>query len=195
MTIREKFESQPWANALVYRRDTFALMIEHFEKAAALGLIQIIETGTARARGNWSGDGQSTLIWDWLAGEIDGAKVLSIDMNPAAVELAKEQTKNVKFLVGDSIEKLSSQKSTVLSKVGLLYLDSLDFDWGAGHVSAQHHLGELLAVWESIPSGCLIAVDDCHSPYQGKHTAVAAFMAEKKIIPAFSGYQMGWIKP
>lgn len=195
MTIRDRFESQPWASALAYRKDTFGLMIEHFEKAAAIGLNQIIETGTARMRGNWSGDGQSTLIWDWLAGEIDGAKVLSIDLNPAAVDVAKEQTKNVKFLVGDSIEKLSGQKATVLSKVGLLYLDSLDFEWGRGQVSAQHHLGELLAVWENLPSGCLIAVDDCHSPYQGKHVAVAHFMADKQIAPAFSGYQMGWIKP
>lgn len=195
MTIREKFESQPWANALSYRKDTVGFMIEHFQKAAALGLTQIIETGTARARGNWQGDGQSTLVWDWLAGEIDDAKVISIDLNPNAVEVAKEQTKNIKFIVGDSITKLAAQTSKTLSKVGLLYLDSMDFEWGRGEVSAQHHLGELLAVWDSLPSGCLIAVDDCHSPYQGKHTAVAAFMAAKEIPPAFSGYQMGWIKP
>ena len=52
MTIREQFESQPWANALSYRKDTVGFMIEHFQKAAALGLTQIIETGTARARGD-----------------------------------------------------------------------------------------------------------------------------------------------
>lgn len=195
MTLKENFESQPWFNALSYRKDTFGIMIDYFEKAAALGLNQIIETGTARARGNWSGDGQSTLIWDWLAGEVAGAKVLSIDLNPKAVEVAKEQTKNVKFLVGDSIEKLMAQTSKVLSKVGLLYLDSMDFDWSQGDISARHHLGELSSVWDSLPSGCLIAVDDCHSPYQGKHTAIAAFMAEKQIAPAFTGYQIGWIKP
>lgn len=195
MTIREKFESQPWANALSYRKDTVGFMIEHFHKVATLGLTQIIETGTARARGNWQGDGQSTLVWDWLAGEIEDAKVISIDLNPNAVEVAKEQTKNIKFIVGDSITKLAAQTSKTLSKVGLLYLDSMDFEWGRGEASAQHHLGELLAVWDGLPSDCLIAVDDCHSPYQGKHTAVAAFMAAKEIAPAFSGYQMGWIKP
>lgn len=195
MTIREKFESQPWANALSYRKDTFILMAEHFEMVAALGLNQIIETGTARTRGNWQGDGQSTLIWDWLVGEVDGAKAISIDVNQRAVDIAKEQTKNVKFLVGDSIEKLSAQKNTIISKVGLLYLDSLDFDWSNGQISAQHHLGELLAIWESLPSNCMVAVDDCHSPYQGKHTAIATFMAEKQIAPAFAGYQMAWIKP
>lgn len=195
MNILEKFESQPWADALSYRKSTVAVMIQHFEKVATLGLNQIIETGTARARGNWQGDGQSTLIWDWLANEIEDAKVLSIDLNPKAVEVAKEQTKNVKFLVGDSIEKLSAQTNKTLSKVGLLYLDSMDFEWGRGQVSAQHHLGELLAVWERLPSGCMIVVDDCHSPYQGKHTAIVAFMSEKQIEPIFSGYQMGWIKP
>lgn len=195
MTLREKFESQPWCNALAYRKDTFGRMIDYFEKVTALGLNQIIETGTARARGNWSGDGQSTLIWDWLAGEVDGVKVLSIDLNPKAVEVAKEQTKNVKFLVGDSVEKLTAQTSKVLSKVGLLYLDSMDFDWSQGEASARHHLRELVSVWDSLPPGCLVVVDDCHSPYQGKHTAIAAFMAEKQIAPEFTGYQIGWIKP
>lgn len=195
MTIRELFEAQPWANALSYRKDTFIKMAEHFETVAALGLNQIIETGTARARGNWQGDGQSTLVWDWLVDQIDGAKAISIDLNPKAIDVAKEQTKNVKFLVGDSIEKLKAQTNKVLSKVGLLYLDSMDFEWGNGQVSAQHHLGELVAVWDSLPSNCLIVVDDCHSPYQGKHTAIAAFMVEKQIAPAFAGYQMGWIKP
>ena len=90
MTLAEKFLSQPWAYALSYRRDTFLKMVEHFETVAALGLTQIIETGTARTRGNWQGDGQSTLIWDWLVGEVDGAKALSIDRKRSANTLPRE---------------------------------------------------------------------------------------------------------
>jgi len=195
MDIKEKFNSQPWAKALSYRKDAFAFMIDHVEKSAALGLNQIIETGTARTPGNWQGDGQSTLIWDWLAAEVNGTKVISIDINPKAVENAREQTNRVKYIVGDSVEKLRTQTTKTISKVSLLYLDSLDFDWGLPNVAADHSLKELLVVWDQLPSGCLIVVDDCHSPYRGKQTAIASFMANQGISPAFSGFQMGWIKP
>ncbi len=195
MNIKEKFEEQPWANALSYRKSTFLLMLEHFEIAAELGLTQIIETGTARSRGNWQGDGQSTLIWDWAIGEIANTKAISIDLNPQAVEVAQSQVSRVEFLVGDSIQALSNLSDEIVEKVGLLYLDSLDFDWSSGQVSSQHHLRELVTVWDRLPSGCMIVVDDCHSPYQGKHVAIASFMAGKEIPPAFAGYQMGWVKP
>lgn len=195
MDIKEKFESQPWASALNYRKETFAFMADHVEKMAAQGLNQIIETGTARTPGNWAGDGQSTLIWDWLASEVEGAKVTSIDISQQAVDNAREQTNSVKYVVGDSIEKLGAQATKTVSKVALLYLDSLDFDWGQPNVAAEHSLKELLAVWDRLPSGCLIVVDDCHSPYRGKQTAIASFMANQGISPAFSGFQTGWIKP
>lgn len=195
MTLIEKFLAQPWINALSYRASTFAKMLEHFEVAASVGLTQIIETGTARARGNWQGDGQSTLIWDWVLGEVENSKALSIDLDERAVDIAKDQTTHVDFQVGNSIEVLSSIEPSTLSKVGLLYLDSLDFDFGQPQTAANHALGELLEVWNQLPSGCMIAVDDCHSPYAGKHTAVAAFMDSKGIPPAFTGYQMGWVKP
>lgn len=195
MNLLEKFDAQPWAPALSYRRDTFRNMIEHFEIAASLGLTQLIETGTARVRGNWQGDGQSTLVWDWLASELDGIQVLSIDRDQRAVDVADEQTEHVSFQVGNSLEVLPAIDLAVIQKVGLLYLDSLDFEWGQPATAAQHTLGELLKVWEHLPSGCMIAVDDCHSPYAGKHTAVAAFMSGNGIAPAFAGYQMAWIKP
>lgn len=195
MTLKENFEAQPWADLLAHRKATTLLMLEHFKAVATLGLNQIIETGTARMRDNWQGDGQSTLVWDWAAGEIKGSKVLSIDLDPKAVEVAREQTKHVRYVVGDSIQVLSELGSDVLSKVGLLYLDSLDFDWSSGDASARHHLAELATVWERLPSGCMIIVDDRHSPSQGKHTAIATFMSEKKIEALFVEYQVGWIKP
>jgi trans-aconitate methyltransferase len=114
MTLREKFQAQPWFQALSHRQRTFVLMIDHYEKAAVSGLNQIIETGTARAEGNWSGDGQSTLIWDWVASQIPSTKVLSIDLNPAAVEVAKLQTKHVQYHAGDSVQHLTSQSAEIL---------------------------------------------------------------------------------
>jgi hypothetical protein len=69
-------------------------------------------------------------------------------------------------------------------------------DWSVerGYISACHHLMELLAVWDRLPSGCMIAVDDVHGTHHGKHVAILEFMNERNISPAFFGYQIAWIK-
>ena len=169
-------------------------MVEHFEKAAEMGLDQIIETGTARTKGNWSGDGQSTLIWDWVAHQIPDTQVISIDIDPDAIKVAELQTKKVHFHSGDSVEFLSALSDETISKTGLLYLDSLDWEFQQGYISACHHLMELLSVWDRLPSGCMIAVDDVNGTHHGKHVAILEFMNERNINPVFYGYQIAWIK-
>jgi trans-aconitate methyltransferase len=194
MTIKDKLQAQPWFNELMHRQETVSSMVEYFASVAATGLNQIIETGTARQKGNWSGDGQSTLIWDWLAHQIPNVKVLSIDLDPIAIETVRAQTKKVEFLTGDSIQHLPSLPVEIISHVGLLYLDSMDWDFERGYISACHHLVELQSVWDRLPVGCMIAVDDVHGDNQGKHVAIQEFMIERNISPKFKGHQIGWIK-
>lgn len=83
-----------------------------------------------------------------------------------------------------------------MKNCALLYLDSMDL-YGAPHEMAQsalHHAGELAACYSRLPSGCLIAVDDCKEPI-GKHTIVKAFFDAAGIKPEFSGYITIWRKP
>lgn len=193
--ITQKFENNEWCKLLQYRAETMLQMIAHVERAAKAGLTQIIETGTARKKHNWNGDGQSTLVWDWLAKEIKGLKVLSIDISEQAVFEAQEQTTKVDFHIGDSITHLESLSAEILSKVGLLYLDSMDYYPGQRSESELHHLKELNTVWDKLPSGCLIVIDDCKGIEEGKHVEVAKFMKKENIEQAFIGYQTGWRKP
>jgi len=75
----------------------------------------------------------------------------------------------------------------------LLYLDS--YDLVEGIESPTHHLAELTAVYPRLPSGCLIAVDDCVSATHGKHRFVLAWLASLGVQPILESYVTIWRKP
>lgn len=150
----------------------------------------VVETGTARQIENWAGDGQSTLIWDWLCRRF-GCHAYSIDINREAIETAKRQCTSVRLVQDDSIDFLRNMHGA--ETIDLLYLDA--YDWTGNGLSELHHVGELAAIYERLRSGCLIAVDDCHAEKSGKHVLVKAFFDSIQVAPKFSGYITIWQKP
>lgn len=179
---------------LFHRRDGF-----HFILWKLLQLnrpVFIVETGTARQEGNWAGDGQSTLIWNWLMQEI-GEHAVSVDIDPKAVEVAHKQCSKVYCVCEDSVTFLKDMPDDSAAKVDLLFLDS--FDWGETKLqhslSELHHAGELAAIYSRLRSGCLIAVDDCHAIDQGKHVLVQEFFNRLGVEPMHRGYITVWRKP
>lgn len=154
--------------------------------------IFIVETGSMRNPGNWAGDGQSTMLWDFIAKYTNGS-VFSIDTDPGAFELVRTHCPNVIPFLGDSIEMLSTFSDN-LNVTDLLYLDSLDYKDETA-LSELHHVGELAASYPKLKSGCLIAVDDCQSDSLGKHFLVKMFFERMNIRPIQSGYITLWKKP
>jgi hypothetical protein len=191
MNIGELFDRQQWAKQLARRARNFRVMCEHAGKFQG-GVV--IETGTAWDEGNWEGQGQSTIVWDWLAGHRPGLEIHSIDIRPEAIETAQTQTSRITFHCGDSPKVLNSLSDDVLSRCCVLYLDSFDWTPQLNIQSSMHHLGELCAVWAKLPKGCLIAVDDRHGNDAGKHLMVEAFMKCLGYEPIFKNHQIGWIK-
>jgi hypothetical protein len=191
MKLTKEFKNSEMYPKLAHRAETFALMVAHVESAGK-GLI--VETGTARTKDNWNGDGQSTLIFDWLCDNLP-VNAKSVDLDPVAVEIAKSQVKNVEVVCSDSVKFLSSLKDEELSELKLLYLDSFDYKEELALDCQFHHMAELSTIWAKIPSGCLIVVDDRVNHHVGKHFMVAYFMHKLNIEPYFVGYQIGWIKP
>ena len=189
--VEDKFLESDMFQKLRHRSHTMAKIVAHVERNW-VNLNQIIETGTAYIPDCWSGHGQSTLVWDWLSEEL-GCDVLSIDINPDAS--AKTETKRVEYATGDSIKILSQLPERTVSRCGLLYLDSFDWQKETSFHSSFHHLSELATVWAQLPNGCMVAVDDRHSAFEGKHVLVAAFMEKMGIKPVFAEYQIAWIKP
>jgi hypothetical protein len=152
--------------------------------------IVIVETGCTRQEGNWNGDGQSTVIWWWLAGQLQG-RLYSVDINHHHTSVARSLAPSAIITSGDSLEYLRDFASA--SDISLLYLDSLDYR--AGDTSAaEHHLSELQVIYDRLPEDCLIAVDDCITPTEGKGALVRQWLEERGNLPVLEGYVTVWLK-
>lgn len=154
--------------------------------------IHIGETGSIRVDGNWGGDGQSTKLWAWLARETRGS-VFSVDSDPATSALTKQLCPSVDAICSDSLSFLAQNRNRLFN-LNLLYLDSADYSFPYVH-SELHHVGEHALAYPSLPSGCLIAVDDCHGPMTGKHALIKAFFKRAGIAPIHESYITVWRKP
>ena len=161
--------------------------------------ICILETGCMRKpKGNEGpeGDGCSSLVWDYVANRTQGG-FISIDVNPENVEYAKSRLGPRSQVFCSESVKFLSAISFLSQKVDLLYLDSMDYEGSKIRkaYSALHHAAELAAVWPWLAPGCLIAVDDCHSEYDGKHVMVKQFFDCLGIEPIVGDYIHVWRKP
>jgi len=188
-------EFQPKFSAGGYNRwPAFHFIARHL--LSLEGAVQIVETGVMRQEGNFGGDGNSTVLWEWILSRVGGIG-FSVDLNLEACQLARRLCPHMTITRSDSIQFLRKLPETrFVQSLDLLYLDS--FDWSPEkHVSSTlHHMGELACVWDVLPSGCLIAVDDCHSETQGKHVLVKNFFRDMLgMEPLVSCHIQVWRKP
>ena len=127
--------------------------------------IIIVETGCLRNEGNFSGDGQSTLLFDkYTQFRGKGSKVYTVDINPEAIKICKKVvSENVECFAGDSVGYLSSLNKKLKvdnTIVSLFFLDSFDVNWKYPYQSSAHHLKELTTVIDLINKDTLIVIDD-----------------------------------
>lgn len=178
--------------SLEKRKDTFAQI---FNYLCSLREPIIIETGTYREENNYTGDGCSTLLFDNFIGCLGKGKLISIDIDPQACELAEKTTKNAEIICGDSVETLGGLEGSV----DLLYLDSYNIDdWYNDWAPAAHHLKELFAAKNLLVSNkTLIVVDDNligpNGQRLGKGRLIYELMSSIGIDPVFDNYQVGWL--
>jgi hypothetical protein len=150
----------------------------------------MVETGCARQENNWNGDGQSTIVWSWLAAQLGGL-IYSVDINQDNVATARALAPSARITVGDSVEYLRDFADA--SSISLLYLDSFDYKPGSLD-AAEHHLRELQVIYDRLPEDCLIAVDDCITPTEGKGALVRQWLEERGNLPVLEGYVTVWLK-
>jgi hypothetical protein len=153
--------------------------------------VGIIETGTSRKPGDWVGDGNATQVWDWLVARKGGYGV-SVDVEMAAVEGAQKLCPNIQCICQDSVTFL---RGYISFSPTLVYLDSRDLVPGAEVTSCMHQVAELAAIWERLPSGCLIASDDSHNADQGKPALTRRLLHILGIQPELDSYIVVWRKP
>ncbi len=192
MTFWNKYFKEK-SNLLGKRTDTFKKIFKYLDRLKK-DEICIVETGCYREEDNFTGDGCSTLLFDNYIENRKGY-VISVDINPKACQLARENTSNnVDVICGDSVEELSYLEGIA----DLLYLDSYNIEnWNDDWESSSHHLKELFAAKNIIKKGTLIVVDDnirtASGKVIGKGRLVYELMEALNIKPFFDEYQIGWI--
>jgi hypothetical protein len=185
--------------------------------------ITIVETGCLRVKDNFSGDGQSTLLFDkYTQFRGNGSKVYTVDIDPEATKICSEVVSNdVTISTADSIGYLNDLTNKFYDEkkeVSFFYLDSFDLDWKSPGSSCEHHLKELVSIKKILKKKTLIVVDD--SPMKGylqqsklkkgavdivpfglvpkptisgKGTLVHEYAMQVGAKVLFSNYQTGWI--
>ena len=172
------------------RREAFAFIVGRL--LGRTSPFQIIETGCVRAYGDW-GAGMSTCLWNWVITKRPESTAISIDNSPTNVALARSLCPKVSVTCEDSIRALSNFGP--VPTLALLYLDSFDYYEGQKAQAQLHHAGELAAIWERLPRGCLVAVDDAWADREGKHVLVEDFFRKLGVEPLVGGYTRVWEKP
>lgn len=214
MAFFEQFDNQ-WGGLLGLRRDSFRMAFDFLAKKRPRGHL-IVETGCARQPDNWSGEGQSTYLFDRFANEFEG-EVLSVDINPNSCAYARS-------IVGPRTTVITEDSVSFLHRLGrdlvkagrpidLLYLDSLDWHPANPMPSAVHQLKELCAISPALAAKSLVMVDDAFRALcgvrqgpenyrlvrdqgiAGKATYVAQYFQQIGVPMLFEGYQCGWVIP
>jgi len=152
------------APRLALRTNTFRKMFEHLDRQGRP--VAIIETGCARVKDDWSGEGQSTRLFDkYIHCHAEASRLYSVDINKAATDYARTfvgprtvltTDDSVKYLAGLTADFLAAGRTA-----DLIYLDAYDLDWHYWYPSAAHHLMELCSVLRILRKDTLVVVDDC----------------------------------
>lgn len=126
--------------------------------------IIIIETGCLRKINNFSGDGQSTLVFDkYTQSRGNGSRLFSVDINEQNINICKSIVSEKVNLENDGSVRFISKFHNLLDKkykISLLYLDSFDVNWDYPLESSAHHLKELTSSMPYINKNTLVVVDD-----------------------------------
>lgn len=200
------------APLLQHRACSFRMAFEHLEKLGRPACI--VETGCVRNHGTFTGEGQSTVLFDKFSECVPGTIVHSVDISPESTGLCKSiVSSRIQVHTSDSVTFLRHQCADLIkphTHIDLLYLDSFDVDVEKPHDSAMHHMKELLAVGHLVNANTMMLVDDSPtsatfyidagqikltSPQRigGKGKYIAQYMEDIGSKPIYQGYQAAWM--
>ena len=154
------------------RWESFLLVWELADKA---NLSCLIETGTFRGI---PGDGESTVLLSELADHLSG-DFYSVDNNEEHVAAAKKHIEGKGYrtqcVYSDSVSFLSLFQSPI----GVLYLDSYDYDFNNPIPSQLHQLAEIGAAYGKLTPESIVFLDDCDLKGGGKCGLSVPFLIER----------------
>lgn len=173
-----------------------ALNLIHQGKLCNEEELVIVETGTTRFPDDW-GAGMSTYLFGDYVHHY-GGRVYTVDIEPKNIEVCKEVTKefknNIEYVVGDSIDFLTSFRGPI----DLLYLDSLDYplmpEEGPVETCQQFQLDEYLAARAKLTRRwSVVLLDDNFLPEGGKCKLTKEQLIKDLFIHVIDSQQSLWL--
>lgn len=129
--------------------------------------ITILETGTMWVELE-KNMGAFTLIMADLIANYTGGRLYTVDISQESLNKCKVNTKQfsnlIEYVQSDSVSYLKNCTDDFIASLDLVYLDSWDYSLPDPHPSANHHLQELLAIYDRLATSCPIAIDDNFLP-------------------------------
>lgn len=157
------------------------------------GLKNIIETGCQRNPIDWGAGNSSLIFAQTLADFPNKGSLYSVDINQNNLLVCKRVTdpfNNTKLYLCDSASFLQNFNE----EIGLLYLDSLDYEANLQHESQEHQLKEIKAIYPRLHDKTVILLDDNDFPNGGKTKRTKEFLQDKGWITVLDHQQSLWIK-
>jgi Methyltransferase domain len=157
----------------------------------------IVETGTARLRGDYAGSGMATITFGAFCMRY-GKHLWTVDILPDAIALSKKMTikfqNAITYVTGDSVEFLLDFPG----KIDLLYLDSMDCPDDDSEPerlrqAQEHQLRELKAAWDKLHERSIILLDDNDFANGGKTRLTNQFLDEQGWTCLMADKQVIWI--
>lgn len=177
---------------MAHRAITMQRTFEYLDKLT--DPLIIVETGSLRTKNNWSGDGQSTILFDKYAQHRQGCIVYTVDIDPETSRQCEQLVSHrVSVNTGDAVVFLhqlaSNNQDPELS--WCFYLDAFDVDWGNPYPAAAHHMKELMAIGSLLRKDTLVVIDDSPAHPRGKGFIIHDYAKAIGATTLFHEYQLG----
>jgi predicted O-methyltransferase YrrM len=153
----------------------------------------IIETGCQRNLVDWGAGNSSLIFAETLFNFPEKGNLFSVDISPQNLNICHEVVKkfeNSNLFLGDSIEFLKQFNE----EIGLLYLDSFDYEVNLQKESQEHQLNEIKAAYNKLTNDSIILLDDNDFPNGGKTKLTKQFLLEENWKCVLDHQQSLWIK-
>jgi len=153
----------------------------------------IVETGCQRNLIDWGAGNSSLIFAETLADFPEKGFLHSVDISEQNLKVCSQVTKKfniANLYLGDSVNFLKQFNEPI----GLLYLDSLDYEEHLQKESQEHQLKEIIAVYPKLNNNSVILLDDNDFPNGGKTKLTKEFLTEKNWQCILDHQQSLWIK-
>lgn len=161
-------------------------MVRVVKLAKERSVQHVVETGSIRG---CAGDGQSTLIFSMLAARF-GCDFDTFEINPVHMAKAKEWIGPFNEYVDWNLVDSVAGMSRMTEDVGLVYLDSYDYDSRNPRPCQLHQLAEIGAVYGKLTPGAIIVLDDASLDNGGKVAMASDFLINNSWKQNMKEYQV-----